>query len=77
MKREDLKEIVNEILLKEKVNSVAGIRKVYYDVGDGIQKLAQLGKTKKDAKIKELAKEMFKKFRELETYLDKEYEGWD
>lgn len=76
MEREELKELIAEMMLTEKKDT-KGIKKIYYDLGDKLQKLAQLGKTKKDTKLKDLAKDMFKKFRELENYLDKEYEGWD
>jgi hypothetical protein len=76
MEREELKELISEMMLTEKKDT-KGIKKIYYDLGDKLQKLAQLGKTKKDTKLKDLAKDMFKKFRELENYLDKEYEGWD
>ena len=71
----ELRELVQEMLTEENKNT--GIRKVYYALGDKIQNLMALGKTKKDDKIKELATKMFKTFRELENYLDKEYEGWD
>lgn len=76
MEREELKELISEMMLIEKKDT-KGIRKIYYDLGDKLQKLAQLGKTKRDAKLKDLATKMFKAFRELENYLDKEYEGWD
>jgi len=78
MEREELKEIVQEMILSEaRPKDTKGIKKIYYDLGDKIQGLAKLGKTKRDAKIKDLAAKMFKAFRELESYFDKEYDGWD
>ena len=78
MDRYELRQMIEEMVLTEaRPKDTKGIRKIYYDLGDKIQGLAQLGKSKKDAKIKELAARMFKAFRELEAYLDKEYGGWD
>jgi hypothetical protein len=78
MKRVELREIIEEMVLNEaRPKDTKGIKKIYYDLGDKIQGLAKLGKTRRDTKIKELAEKMFKAFRDLETHLDKEYEGWD
>ncbi len=73
LKLSELRQMIKE----ELTTSGKSMRKVYYELGDEIYGLADLGKSTKDSKIIQISRNMLKLQDELMKHLNKKYPKWD
>lgn len=87
MKRSNLKEMIKKVVLDEKttkdliteLKSYKGkdMRSVYYELGDKVYGLVELGKNIDDSVIKQQAKKMTTILEGLKKYFNAKYKDWD